>query len=146
MIEGAKNLRDFLLSLSPILYPERSVAESLKPLSSFFQPSGAFSLADLDRLKRTGPARHLSGVALTRPLARRAQAAAGSGPAPALGVEVPCLLPSADATAAIAAASSAPSSALTRWREQDSSRGFPSPNDRAMILRCLQHKETQSGT
>jgi len=49
MIEGAKNLRDFLLSLSPILYPERSVAESLKPLSSFFQPSGAFSLADLDR-------------------------------------------------------------------------------------------------
>ena len=62
MIEGAKNLRDFLLSLSPILYPERSVAESLKPLSSFFQPSGAFSLADLDRLKRTGPARSVVRV------------------------------------------------------------------------------------
>ena len=43
-----------LFLLSPVFL--RSGADSLKPLSSFFQRSGGFAVADLARLQRTGPA------------------------------------------------------------------------------------------
>ena len=74
MIEGVKNLRDFLLSFSPILYHERSnsvtnitavnylihllseqsIADSLKPLSCFLKRSGGFNVTDFARLQRAG--------------------------------------------------------------------------------------------